>query len=132
MEGKIERLGLGAHVLLAGFVRPVAPLLQRATLVVMPSLFEPLGMAQVEALILRVPVVASRVDGIPETVDHRRTGLLADPGDARAWYAEVCWALDHPKDMREMAEAGRADALARFSPEAHMGRFVEILEGKAH
>jgi glycosyltransferase involved in cell wall biosynthesis len=121
-EGKLEEavrertaaLGLTANVCLAGLVRDLPALYVRSELVVMPSLYEPLGMSQVEALGLGVPVVASRVGGIPETVEHRRTGLLVAPGDAEAWTQTLAWALEHREDMRAMAAAGRADVRSRF------------------
>jgi glycosyltransferase involved in cell wall biosynthesis len=80
----------------------------------MPSFYEPLGMAQIEALGLGVPVVASRVGGIPETVQDRRTGLLVEPGNLEAWTEALSWALEHRAEMRAMAAAGRADVRQRF------------------
>jgi glycosyltransferase involved in cell wall biosynthesis len=95
-------------------VRELPPLYVRSEVVVMPSFYEPLGMSQIEALGLGVPVVASRVGGIPETVHHGRTGLLAAPGDMDAWTDALTWALEHRAEMRAMATAGRADVRQRF------------------
>jgi len=111
---KTKALGLEARVCFAGLVRELPPLYVRSELVVMPSFYEPLGMSQIEALGLGVPVVASRVGGIPETVQDRRTGLLAAPGDLDAWTEALSWALEHPAQMRGMAAAGRADVRQRF------------------
>ena len=107
-------LGLLANVCFAGLVRELPPLYVRSELVVMPSFYEPLGMSQIEALGLGVPVVASRVGGIPETVHDRRTGLLAAPDDVEGWIEALSWALEHRAEMRAMAAAGRADVRERF------------------
>jgi glycosyltransferase involved in cell wall biosynthesis len=114
IDSKAKALGLQASVCFAGMVRELPPLYVRSELVVMPSFYEPLGMSQIEALGLSVPVVASRVGGIPETVLDRRTGVLAAPGDVEAWTEALSWALEHRAEMRAMAAAGRADVRRRF------------------
>jgi glycosyltransferase involved in cell wall biosynthesis len=114
IRAQIGVLGLGSSVWV-GEVRPVAPLLKQADLFLMPSLAEPLGMAQIEALGLGVPVIASDVDGIPETVAHLDTGILAPPGDVRKWAESIELAVTHTETMRFMAERGRADVRSRFS-----------------
>lgn len=131
LRGEIERrvaaLGLGGHVLLAGMVANLPALYRSAQLVVMPSSYEPLGMSQIEALSQGVPVIGSRVGGIPETIKDRRTGLLVEPMDAAQWSQALKWALQHPAAMREMAQAGRADVRARFDLAAVLDRFVTHL-----
>lgn len=127
IEARIRALKLEEHVLLAGMVQPVAALLRRAHIVIMPSLVEPLGMAQSEALSLGVPVVASNVGGIPETVSHQKTGLLADAGNLPAWKETIAWALNHGAQMQSMAASGRADVTARFSIEANIERLLTLL-----
>jgi glycosyltransferase involved in cell wall biosynthesis len=127
IAARIAALGLEDHVLLAGMVYPIAALLKRADLTVMPSLVEPLGMAQIEALSLGVPVVASRVGGIPETVTHLKTGVLVAPGDIEAWTEGLAYALSNPEAMRVMATAGCEDVLARFSIDSNVMRFLELI-----
>jgi glycosyltransferase involved in cell wall biosynthesis len=122
---RVQALGLREQVLLTGMLQPVAPLLKRAALVIMPSFFEPLGMAQIEALSMRIPVVASNVDGIPETVTDLETGLLAKPGDFQAWSAALRWALDHPQSMDAMAATGRSQVLAKFSIVTNIECFLD-------
>jgi glycosyltransferase involved in cell wall biosynthesis len=111
---KAKRLGLEANVCFAGLVRNLPALYLRSEVVIMPSLYEPLGMSQIEALGLGVPVVASRIGGIPETVEDWRTGLLAAPGAVEAWTQALAWALEHRPEMRAMASAGRDDVRRRF------------------
>ena len=129
---RILELGMEEHVLLAGMLQPVAPLLKRATLVIMPSFFEPLGMAQIEALSMEIPVVASDVDGIPETVTHQKTGLLVQPGEVTAWTDALRLALEHPGQMQAMAATGRSEVLAKFSIDANIERFLSHAQPAAH
>lgn len=127
IERRIAELDIAEHVLLAGMLQPVAPLLQNAHLVIMPSLIEPLGMAQIEALSLGVSVVASNVDGIPETIVADQTGLLVTPGDVDAWCDAMTWALEHPERMAAMAATGRTQVMQQFSIEANIARFLSLV-----
>jgi len=126
IEARINALGLRDRVLLAGFVQPLAPLLKCADLVVMPSTFEPLGMAQSEALPLGIPVVASRTGGIPETIEDGRTGILVEPNDIGRWVKCISYALENIEKSRAMAMEGRRYVRSRFSIEANVDRLLAL------
>lgn len=111
---RARTLGLASRVWI-GELRPVAPLLARADLVLMPSLYEPLGMAPIEALGLGIPVLASRTGGLSEVVEDEVTGLLLPPGDVPAWASALQRALAQPEAVRAMAARGRDDVRQRFS-----------------
>lgn len=125
---RISELGLAESVLLAGLMNPVAPLLKCADLVVMPSFYEPLGMAQSEALVLGVPVVASKVGGIPETVTDGETGLLIEPGNLGAWVSALNWALANLPRMRQMAQEGGKQVRAQFSVAANLAQLLQAID----
>ncbi|MBB1077469.1 glycosyltransferase family 4 protein [Rhodoferax sp. 4810] len=114
LQQQVERLGLGQQVAFLGMVDNIPAVYTRATLVVVPSSYEPLGMSQIEALSLGIPVVVSEVGGIPETVRHQETGLIARSGDRTEWTAAIQRALIAPEEMRTLAQFGRADVLRRF------------------
>jgi glycosyltransferase involved in cell wall biosynthesis len=79
----VERLGLGREISWIGLTREVTDELRKMDLLVLPSLFgEGLPMVVLEAMAAGVPVVASRVAGIPEAIRHARDGVLVEPGDA--------------------------------------------------
>lgn len=124
IESRAAELGLRDRVALLGMVDNVPALLRQAEIVVMPSSYEPLGMAQIEALALGVPVVASRTGGIPETLEHQRHGLLVDPGDETGWVTALAWALDHPDEMTDLAKDGREFVRSRFSVSANIDRLL--------
>jgi glycosyltransferase involved in cell wall biosynthesis len=76
-----ERLGLADAIDWIGFTRGINRELAKIDLFVLPSLFgEGLPMVVLEAMAVGLPVVASRVEGVPEAVVHRQTGLLVEPG----------------------------------------------------
>jgi glycosyltransferase involved in cell wall biosynthesis len=115
-----------------GELRPVAPLLRRADLVVMPSTYEPLGMAQIEALGLGTPVVASRIGGIPETITHQVTGLLVAPGDVPGWATAMTHALTEPELMRTWGQRGCADVRQRFSVQSNTTALLRLAGFEGH
>lgn len=124
IEARAAELGLQDRVALLGMVDNVPALLRRAEVVVMPSSYEPLGMSQIEALALGIPVVASHTGGIPETMEDRRGGLLVEAGDAAAWIDALAWALDHPAEMAGMAKSGGDFVRSRFSVSANIDRLL--------
>ncbi len=79
--GLAERLDLAEAIDWIGFTRNVNRELAKINLFVLPSLFgEGLPMVVLEAMAAALPVVASRVEGVPNAVAHRETGLLVEPG----------------------------------------------------
>lgn len=75
---------------------------------------EGLGVVLLEALRFRRPVIASDVGGIPDIVEHERTGLLVPPGDQVALSSAIESMVRNPEWARGMAERGRRLALDRF------------------
>jgi glycosyltransferase involved in cell wall biosynthesis len=79
-----------------------------AMALVLPSVwYENLPLTLVEAYASGLPVIASRLGALEELVEHGVTGLLFEPGDARALATMMRWAAANPKDMLRMAAAAR-------------------------
>lgn len=113
-----ERLGLGASLHLLGSRRDVPDCLAGMDLFVLPSLNEGMGRALIEAMAAGLPVVASRVGGVPAVVEDRRTGLLVPPGDAAALAQAVDELLQRPDWARELGDAASRSIGERFSSAA--------------
>ena len=128
LRARAAQPDLADRVRFLGYVRPLSGVLSRSSLLVMPSRYEPFGNVAVEALLARCPVVATRVQGLQEVVKHEETGLLVPPDDPGSLAQAIAQILQHPDRARARAEAGRRDALARFSVAAyrdHIGRLAE-------
>ncbi len=95
--------------------REVIQLLSHATAFACPSVYEPLGIVNLEAMACGTAVVASRVGGIPEVVADGETGLLVPPEDPGALAAALTALLQDPGRAARMGAAGRARAVAEFS-----------------
>lgn len=107
--------------------------LRRATLFLLPSYAEGLPMAILEAMGHGVPVIATPVGAIPETVVDGETGLLIPPGDVAALTEAVLTLLDDPARRTAFAAAGRRLVLERFERSRVQHRLAtlyrEVLEG---
>jgi glycosyltransferase involved in cell wall biosynthesis len=112
IENEIERLGLRRRVHVTGFVPhdQVPAVLAHADVFVMPSVYEELGSALVEAQWAGLPIVATRVGGIPDVVDDGATGVLVPPGDPTALARAVDDLLSDPRRARTLARRGQAAA----------------------
>ena len=88
---------------------------ERASVLVNPSLSESFGITLVEAMMHRMPVVATRIGGMTYTVDHGITGLLVGPADPRALASAICEILGDRDKARRMGEAGRKKAVEKFA-----------------
>jgi glycosyltransferase involved in cell wall biosynthesis len=128
LEGEISALGLGDNVLLMGILKKISPLLRQSDLAVLPSLIEPLGMFQIEAQYLEVPIIASRVGGIPETMLDQETGLMIEPGNVQQWANAIIWMLSNPKPAKQMAKAGRKMVVEKFSLNANTKSLIDLFK----
>ncbi|MDP9181402.1 MAG: glycosyltransferase family 4 protein, partial [Actinomycetota bacterium] len=95
-----------------------------------PSVYEPLGIVNLEAMACGTAVVASRVGGIPEVVDDGRTGLLVDLGPSYEddLAAAVTGLIADPAKAVEMGTAGRERAVEEFGWDAIARQTVDVYE----
>jgi len=110
----------------------VRQVLSHATVFVCPSVYEPLGIVNLEAMACGTAVVASDVGGIPEVVDDGRTGLLVhyDEHDAVTYQRSLADAVNtllaDPARAREMGITGRDRAIREFSWATVAEQTVEV------
>jgi len=106
-----------------GKIDVVAPLLASADLFLLPSQSESFGLSALEALSCGVPVVASRVGGIPEVVTDGVTGILRDVGDVDGMAAASLELLGDRVRWQQMSAAAAADARRRFARDDMVARY---------
>jgi len=118
LEATAARLGLDPARLFLGRrdAAGVQELLRGAAALVVPSTYEGLPLVVLEAMEAGVPVVASRVSGIPEVVEPGETGWLVEPVDPEALRAALREVLDGPGEARRRGAAGRVRARERHRP----------------
>jgi glycosyltransferase involved in cell wall biosynthesis len=122
-----DKLGVGGAIDWTGFRRDIPQVMAALDVLAVPSRSEPFGLTAVEALAVGTPVVASRVGGLPETVDHEQTGLLIPPRHPRA-LAEAIDRLVSDADFHQRCSRAARIAIAeRYDPERLWTRIEEIL-----
>jgi glycosyltransferase involved in cell wall biosynthesis len=114
--GLAERLDLAEAIDWIGFTRNVNRELAKINVLVLPSLFgEGLPMVVLEAMAAGLPVVASRVEGVPEAVVHRETGLLVEAGSVSQLARCIEEIMTGAVDYAELSRGARKRHAERFS-----------------
>ena len=103
-------------------------LLARASALVVPSIYEGMPLVVLEAMEAGVPVIASRVSGIPEVVLDGETGWLVPCEDPAALAAALLELERNPESGRQRGEAGRRRVDERFRPRHAAARWEELVE----
>ncbi len=116
LRERIARLGLQSSVFLIGAMgrNELAALFHGSVLFVLPSRVEPVGIVTMEAMSTGMPVVATRVGGVPEIVEHGRSGWLVEP-DERSLAEGILRVLSDKDLMQSMSQAGMRRVRERFT-----------------
>jgi glycosyltransferase involved in cell wall biosynthesis len=122
----VAQLGLDDSVSFLGHVPRIASVLERAEVVVVPSLGEGFGMVALEAMERGRAVIASAVGGLPEIVDEGVTGMLVPPADVNALAAAIRELAGDATRAAAFGVSGRERALAEFSQERCTKRTAEL------
>lgn len=147
LKDLVSRLGLDDCVEFTGELLrdgdAVFSVINRATFVVMPSLFEAFGLVALEAMQMGRPVIASNVGGLPEIVSHKETGLLIclqdslkqntfrqrqepNQDDAPILCEAMQTLLNHPEQTIRMGEKARQWAIKTYRLEENLNRYEEL------
>lgn len=113
-EWLVSKKGLRGKVEFLGKVGRVNEKLSIADLMLVPSELESFGLAALEAMACEVPTVATAVGGVPEVIEHGRSGFLAEVGDVPAMARDAISILSDETRLREMGRMARWEAQARF------------------
>ena len=127
LERQIAALGLQEHVYLVGHV-PRAHLegyYRYSDLVVMTSESEGIPVALMEAMSHEKLVLAPAITGIPELVEHLRTGFLYRPGSLPDFVSAVSWIQAHQAYLTEIQQAAAAHVAASYNRERNLRAFAE-------
>ncbi len=134
LEALIQELGLGERVKLLGYRNDTREVYHALDLFVLSSLREGLPNVLLEAMALEVPVVATRIAGVPRLIQDGVNGRLVEPGDEEGLARAVGEVLDDRGQQDRYREAGRATIVGRYSFAARMEKirllYDDLLGGR--
>lgn len=129
LEVLAARLGIRDVVVFTGFRQDIGDIMAALDVLAVPSLSEGFGLTAVEAMAIGIPVLATRVGGLPEIITDGENGLLVPPKDPAALAERLRFLLNHPADAAQMAVAGRRTVEERFSAEIMAAKTAELYQG---
>lgn len=124
---RIYELGLESNVYLAGMLSSIGGLLKQSRIAVLPSSYEPLGMFQIEAQYLGVPVIVSDVGGIPETVMHGHTGFVISLDKQTSWVEMLDRLLNDQMLHASISGRTRSYVTHKFSKDKNTQALIEMI-----
>ena len=107
LKTQVKHKGLQDYFIFTGHRTDIPRLLNASDVLVMPSLFEGLCFAVIEAQAMGVPVIAASVGGMRRSVADGKTGILVKPADVNALAEAIFWMLEHTEQAREMGLTGK-------------------------
>jgi len=134
IEQQIQQLNLEGYVQLLGRQprQRVSELLASSDVMVLPSVVtesgkkEGIPVALMEALAVEMPVIATRISGIPELIEHEKTGFLVPERDADALAETLLQVYESPDEVKQYARAGREKVLAEFNLRTNSLKLYEL------
>ena len=131
--GRLEEIRLSSgrkdQIIFAGYREDAKSLMEGADICVVPSVWqEAFGLSVLEPMARGVPVIATRVGGIPEVVVEGETGLLVQPGDEVALARALDQLLANPVERQRMGDNGRRRALEHFSLNREIDELTRLVE----
>jgi glycosyltransferase involved in cell wall biosynthesis len=126
LEREVRARGLLDRITFAGFRRRPWAWLPGLDLLVHPARSEGLGVAVLEAMSSAVPVVASRIGGLTDTIEDGRSGMLVRPNDSQALAAALGRVLDDARLRRRIGSAARERVSEKFSVDRMIAAHVEL------
>lgn len=125
-----RKLNVSDCVHLPGWTRAedVPALIDLSTLVLMPSRWEPFGLVALQAGQRNRACVAARVDGLPEVVQHERTGLLLPPDQPGQWADAICRLLRNPSRIQAFGREAGSFVSRQFSLLPHVDAYESLYE----
>ncbi len=123
-----EQLGVVDHIVFVGKQANISDYLGVADLFLLPSELESFGLAALEAQACEVPVIATRIGGIPEVVNEGESGFLSDIGDVTKMSADAMRLLRDEAMRRAFGEKGREISVQRYSTEQIIPQYIAFYE----
>jgi N-acetyl-alpha-D-glucosaminyl L-malate synthase BshA len=127
-EHRARCLGIYDHCSFVGKQPRIVDYLSACDVLLLPSDQESFGLAALEAMACEVPVIASRVGGLPEVVTDGETGCLSTVGDLDKMAADAALLLGDEKLRRDMGRRARESAISRYRTNVVIPQYIEFYE----
>lgn len=121
-------LGIADQCVFVGKQARIVDYLCASDILLLPSEQESFGLAALEAMACELPIIASRVGGLPEVVDDGETGFLSPVGDVDKMADDVVRLLSDKKFRRQMGRRARESAISRYSTDKIIPQYIEFYE----
>ena len=125
---RARELGVFDKCAFVGKQARIVDYLCASDVLLLPSEQESFGLAALEAMACQVPVIASRVGGLPEVVDDGETGFLSAVGDVDKMADDAVRLLTDKKLSREMGKLARESAITRYGTEKIIPQYIKFYE----
>lgn len=122
----INELGLSSKVMILGKQDEVSSLFSLADLLLLPSAKESFGMVAIEAMACGVPVISSDVGGLPEVIEHGKTGFLAPIGDVESMAEQALLLLQRPVLYELFSLRGIEQVKRKFTMESIVDQYEAL------
>lgn len=126
LRGLSIDLHVEERVVFAGYQAQTRPFYEVMNVFLHPTAFEAFGLVLVEAMFAGLPVVATRVGGIPTVVADGETGILVSPGDPEAIAQQIIFLASDREQRERMGERGRARARSKFGQERYVAEIEKM------
>jgi len=121
-------LGIADQCIFVGKQARIVDYLCASDILLLPSEQESFGLAALEAMACELPIIASRVGGLPEVVDDGETGFLSPVGDVDKMADDAVRLLTDKKLRRQMGRRARESAISRYSTDKIIPQYIEFYE----
>lgn len=126
LKNQVKMMGISENVIFLGIRTDLDALLSSADIFILPSLYEAFGIVLLDAMLAKKPVIASRVNGIPEVVDDGKTGILVEPGDIAALSEKINILSDNKELSDKMGQAGYKRLNEMFRQDQMIDKFDRL------
>ena len=128
VEHRARCLGIYDKCVFVGKQPKIVDYLSAADVLLLPSEQESFGLAALEAMACEVPVIASRVGGIPEVISDGETGFLSEVGDLEKMAEDAARLLSDATRRREIGKRARESAVTRYRTDIVIPKYIEFYE----
>src|SRR5687768_9304411 len=128
VEHRARCLGVYDKCVFVGKQPNIVDYLSAGDVLLLPSEQESFGLAALEAMACEVPVIASRVGGLPEVVTDGETGCLSEVGDVEKMAGDAAMLLSDAQLRREMGQRARESAITRYRTDVVIPQYIDFYE----